>query len=49
MGFAYCLGISIAAPVGPIGVICILRTIAEGGLFGLVSGLGAAAADAMYI
>jgi len=42
------IGFSIAAPVGPIGVLCIRRTLAEGRLHGLVSGLGAATADAMY-
>src|SRR6476661_4664797 len=42
------IGFSIAAPVGPIGVLCIRRTLAEGGLYGLVSGLGAATADATY-
>ncbi len=42
------IGISIAAPVGPIGVLCIRRTLAEGRLAGLVSGLGAATADAVY-
>lgn len=42
------LGISIAAPVGPIGVLCIRRTIADGHLIGLVSGFGAATADALY-
>jgi threonine/homoserine/homoserine lactone efflux protein len=42
------LGFSIAAPVGPIGVLCIRRTLAEGRLSGLVSGLGAATADAIY-
>jgi threonine/homoserine/homoserine lactone efflux protein len=42
------LGFSIAAPVGPIGVLCIRRTIAEGRASGLVSGLGAATADALY-
>jgi threonine/homoserine/homoserine lactone efflux protein len=42
------IGISIAAPVGPIGVLCIRRTLAEGRLSGLVSGLGAATADAFY-
>jgi threonine/homoserine/homoserine lactone efflux protein len=42
------LGISIAAPVGPIGVLCIRRTISDGHLIGLVSGLGAATADAVY-
>ncbi len=42
------IGFSIAAPVGPIGVLCIRRTLAEGRLHGLVSGLGAATADAFY-
>jgi threonine/homoserine/homoserine lactone efflux protein len=42
------IGLSIAAPVGPIGVLCIRRTLAEGRLAGLVSGLGAATADAVY-
>lgn len=42
------IGFSIAAPVGPIGVLCIRRTLAEGRLHGLVSGLGAATADAIY-
>lgn len=42
------IGFSIAAPVGPIGVLCIRRTLAEGRLNGLVSGLGAATADAIY-
>ena len=42
------LGFSIAAPVGPIGVLCIRRTLAEGRASGLVSGLGAATADAIY-
>ncbi len=42
------IGFSIAAPVGPIGVLCIRRTLAEGRAAGLVSGLGAASADAVY-
>jgi threonine/homoserine/homoserine lactone efflux protein len=42
------VGFSIAAPVGPIGVLCIRRTLAEGWVSGLVSGLGAASADAIY-
>ncbi len=42
------IGFSIAAPVGPIGVLCIRRTLADGRVSGLVSGLGAAAADAIY-
>jgi threonine/homoserine/homoserine lactone efflux protein len=42
------IGFSIAAPVGPIGVLVIRRTLAEGRTFGFVSGLGAATADAIY-
>jgi threonine/homoserine/homoserine lactone efflux protein len=42
------IGFSIAAPVGPIGVLCIRRTLAQGLESGLVSGLGAATADAIY-
>jgi threonine/homoserine/homoserine lactone efflux protein len=42
------IGLSIAAPVGPIGVLCIRRTLTQGRSYGLVSGLGAATADAVY-
>ncbi len=42
------LGLSIAAPVGPIGVLCIRRTLAHGRAAGFTSGLGAATADAFY-
>jgi threonine/homoserine/homoserine lactone efflux protein len=42
------IGFSIAAPVGPIGVLCIRRTLAEGRLTGFLSGLGAASADMLY-
>src|SRR5579862_4353247 len=42
------IGFSIAAPVGPIGVLCIRRTLANGRVNGLVTGLGAATADACY-
>ncbi len=42
------MGFSIAAPVGPIGVLCIRRTLAEGRLIGFISGLGAATADGIY-
>ncbi|EST10830.1 LysE family translocator [Sporolactobacillus laevolacticus] len=42
------LGLAIAAPVGPIGVLCIRRTLTAGRLYGLLSGIGAATADAVY-
>ncbi len=42
------IGFSIAAPVGPIGILCIRRSLAEGMRTGLAVGLGAATADAAY-
>lgn len=42
------IGFAIAAPVGPIGVLCIRRALAHGMLTGFVVGLGAATADAAY-
>lgn len=42
------LGFTIAAAVGPISLLCIRRTLAEGRVVGLVSGLGVATADATY-
>jgi len=42
------VGIAIAAPVGPIALLCIQRTLAGGWRAGLISGLGAAAADSVY-
>lgn len=41
-------GLSIAAPVGPMGVLCIRRTLADGRLAGFISGLGTGTADACY-
>jgi len=42
------IGLSIAAPVGPIGLLCIQRTLDHGPRAGLAAGLGAASADALY-
>ncbi len=44
----FLLGFSIAAPVGPIGLLCIRRTLVGGFWEGLLTGLGAATADAFY-
>jgi threonine/homoserine/homoserine lactone efflux protein len=44
----FIIGISIAAPVGPIGILCIRRTLSDGKLAGFLSGLGAATADMIY-
>lgn len=42
------VGIIIAVPVGPVGIMCLRRTVLEGKLAGFISGLGAATADAMF-
>jgi len=42
------VGFSIAAPVGPIGLLCVRRSLAQGPATGFVSGMGAATADAVY-
>jgi threonine/homoserine/homoserine lactone efflux protein len=44
----FVIGFSIAAPVGPIGILCIQRTLSGSNVQGLVTGLGAATADALY-
>ena len=41
-------GLAISAPVGPVNVLCVSRTIAKGRTAGMVSGLGAGAADTIY-
>lgn len=42
------IGFAMAVPIGPLGVLCIRKTLAEGRSRGLVIGLGAASADALY-
>jgi threonine/homoserine/homoserine lactone efflux protein len=42
------IGLSIAAPVGPIGILCIRLALTQGRLSAIVAGLGAATADALY-
>jgi threonine/homoserine/homoserine lactone efflux protein len=42
------IGLAVAAPVGPVGLLCIRRTLARGWLSGFLSGLGAAVADGVY-
>src|SRR3954462_7096255 len=42
------VGLIIAVPAGPVGVLCIRRTIFNGRLAGFISGIGAATADAIF-
>ena len=44
----FVVGVLIGAPVGPAGMLCIHRTLQRGRLYGLISGLGAATADAFF-
>jgi threonine/homoserine/homoserine lactone efflux protein len=41
-------GLAIAIPVGPVNILCISRTLTNGRVAGIISGLGAAAADTFY-
>ncbi|SRR6266545_2239611 len=47
-GRGFVLGFAVAAVVGPIGMLCIRRTLTGGFAIGFLSGLGAAVADATY-
>ncbi len=42
------IGLSIAATIGPMSILCIQRTLSRGHTYGMVSGLGIATADAAY-
>jgi threonine/homoserine/homoserine lactone efflux protein len=44
----FTIGLAIAAPVGPIGLMTIRRTLAFGRAAGFLTGLGAASADAIF-
>lgn len=44
----FVLGVVIAAPVGPIGILCIRRTLVYGQMIGFLTGLGAAVADSFF-
>ncbi|HEY2989694.1 MAG TPA: LysE family transporter [Candidatus Binatia bacterium] len=41
------IGLMIAVPVGPIGLLCVNRTLSKGPAYGFFSGLGVATADAI--
>ncbi len=42
------IGAVASAPMGPVGVLCIQRTLNKGRVYGLVTGLGAAMSDLIY-
>ncbi len=42
------IGFAMAVPIGPVGIMCIRKTLTEGRLRGLIIGIGAATADLLY-
>jgi len=42
------IGMIASAPMGPVGVLCVQRTLKKGRNYGLVTGVGAAASDIIY-
>jgi len=48
IGKGMMIGFSIAAPVGPIGILCIHRSLHQGYKWGFITGMGAATADVIY-
>ena len=44
----FIIGVIVSAPMGPIGILCVQRTLNRGRLHGLVTGLGAMFSDLIY-
>jgi len=44
----FIIGILVSAPMGPVGILCVQRTLGKGRWYGFVSGLGAALSDVLY-
>jgi threonine/homoserine/homoserine lactone efflux protein len=42
------VGLVVAPPIGPVAVVCVQRTLSQGRIQGMISGLGAAAADGFF-
>ncbi|MBR5083716.1 MAG: LysE family transporter [Prevotella sp.] len=42
------IGILASAPMGPVGILCVQRTINKGRWYGFVTGIGATASDLIY-
>ncbi len=44
----FIIGVVVSAPLGPVGVLCIQRTLNKGRWYGFVTGLGASLSDIFY-
>jgi threonine/homoserine/homoserine lactone efflux protein len=42
------IGVSVSAPLGPVALLCVQKTLNKGAITGFVSGMGASAADTIY-
>ncbi|HRR58994.1 MAG TPA: LysE family transporter, partial [Paludibacteraceae bacterium] len=42
------IGLFISVPIGPLGILCIQRTLNRGRAYGIVTGLGATTSDLIY-
>ena len=47
-GWGILIGVAVAAPIGPVNIICLQRTLQSGVLVGFLSGLGAAVGDSVF-
>ena len=48
VGQGIIIGVLVSAPMGPVGILCVQRTLSKGRWHGFVSGLGAALSDVIY-
>lgn len=44
----FLIGVIVSAPMGPVGVLCIQRTLNKGRWYGFVTGIGACISDLLY-
>lgn len=44
----FIIGVIVSAPMGPIGILCVQRTLNRGRMHGLVTGMGAMVSDLIY-
>ena len=42
------IGVLVSCPMGPVGVLCVRRTLQNGRRAGMLTGIGAAASDLLY-
>jgi len=48
IGKGFIIGVLVSAPMGPIGILCVQRTLSKSRWHGFISGLGATLSDTIY-